>query len=118
MIEFIIDYLWNGANTCTKVTKSLVKFLCADQTGDGRNTRVTHFVWKAIKDSNTVLLRNEELVRLRYRSLLVENVLQILCIGRNLHGVQHRDVDIHLPDHIYEATELFIFHMLLLLVRE
>jgi hypothetical protein len=79
---------------------------------------VTHFVWQAIKYSSTALLYNEDLVHLKYRSLLVENVLQILCIGQNLHGVQHKDVDIHLPDHIHEATELFIFHKVLHLARE
>jgi hypothetical protein len=25
-----------------------------------------------------------------------------------MHGIKHWDVDIHLPDHIHEATELFI----------
>jgi hypothetical protein len=118
MIELIIYYLWHDAHTSSKIAESLIKILCANQTGDSWNAGITHLIWKAIKNGCTTLFCNEEIVRLGYRSLLVENVLQILCIGWNLHGVKHWDVDIHLPDHIHEATKLFILHELLHLVRK
>jgi hypothetical protein len=118
MIQLIIDYFWHDAHACSKIIESLIKLLGANQTRDGWNTWVTHLIRKTIKDSRTASFRKHEHVRLRYWSLLVEDVSQIPCISRGLHGVQHQNVDVHSPDYFYEVANFFIFHRLLCLMGE
>jgi hypothetical protein len=69
MIKLIIDYLWHDAHTHSKVTKSLIKLLCTNLTGDSWNAKVAHLIWKAVKNGHATLFYNEELVRLGYRQL-------------------------------------------------
>jgi hypothetical protein len=118
MIQLIIDYLWHDTNAFFEITKSLIKHLGANQTRDGWNTWVTCLIRKAIKDSRTTSFRKHEHVHLGYWSLLVEDILQIPCISRDLHGIQHRNVDVHSPDYFHEAAEFFIFHRLLCFMGE
>jgi hypothetical protein len=80
MIQLIIDYLWHDAHACSEIIESLIKLLGANQTNDGWNTWVTHLIRKTIKDSRTASFHKHEHVRLRYWSLLVEEILQIPCI--------------------------------------
>jgi hypothetical protein len=65
MIELIVDYLWHDANTCSEITKSLIKLLAVDQIGDSWNTYVTHLIQKTIKDSNTTPFCKHQPIRLR-----------------------------------------------------
>jgi hypothetical protein len=118
MIQLIVDYLWHDAHTCYEITESLIKIQGTNQTRDGQNTWVTHLIRKTIKDSNTASFHKYEHVHFGYWLLLVEDILQIPCISRDLHAIQHQNVDIHSPDYFHEATELFIFHMLLCLMGE
>jgi hypothetical protein len=118
MIQLIVDYLWHDTHTCSEITEGLIKLLGANQTRDGWNTWETHLIRQTIKDSRTTSFRKHEHVRLGYWLLLVEDILQIPCICRDLHGVQHRNVDVHSLDYFHEATEFFIFHRLLCLTGE
>jgi hypothetical protein len=112
MIQLIIDYLWHDTHACSKITEGLIKLLGANQTRDGWNAWVTHLIRKTIKDSRTASFRKHKPICLRYWSLLVEDILQIPSISRDLHGVQHRNVDVHSPDYFHEAAGFFIFHRL------
>jgi hypothetical protein len=118
MIQLTVDYLWHDTHACSEITEGLIKLLGANQTSDGWNTWVTHLIKKTIKDSRAASFRKHEPVCLMYWSLLVEDILQIPCVSQDLHGVQHRNVDIHSLDYFHEVTELFIFHMLLCLIGE
>jgi hypothetical protein len=109
MIQLIIDYLWHDANTCSKITESLIKLLGANQTRDRWNTWVTHLIRKTIEDSSTASSCKHE---------PMEDILQIPCISRDLHGIEHRNVDVHSPDYFLEVAEFFIFHRLLCLTGE
>jgi hypothetical protein len=115
MIQLIIDYLCHDAHACSEIVESLIKLLGANQTRDGWNMG-THLIRNTIKDSRTATFRKHEPTHLGYWSLLVEDILQIPCISRDLHGVQHQNVDVHSPDYFQEATEFFTFHMLLCLI--
>jgi hypothetical protein len=118
MIELIVDYLWHDAHACSEIRESLMKLLGADRTGDSWNTWVTHLIQKTIKDSSTTPFCKHQPVRLRYWSLLLEDIIQIPCISQNLHGVQHWNVDVHPLNYLDEATKLFIFHRLFHLMGE
>jgi hypothetical protein len=118
MIHLIIDYLWQDAKACSEITGSLIKLLGANQTRDGWNTWVTHLISKTVNDSSTTSFCKHEHARFGYRSLLVEDILQIPCISWNLHGVQHRNVGIHSSDYFHVVTKFFIFLRLLCLMGE
>jgi hypothetical protein len=118
MIQLIIDYLWHDTHACSEIIEGLIKLLGANQTRDGCNAWVTHLIGKTIKDSRTASFRKLEPDHLGYWSLLVEDILQILCISQDLHGVQHRNVDVHSLDYFHKAAEFFIFHGLLCLMGE
>jgi hypothetical protein len=118
MTQLIIDYLWHDAHACSEIIKSLIKLLGANQTTDGWNTWVTHLIKKTIEDSNAASSHKHEPIHLGYFSLMVEDILQVPCICRDLHGVHHRNVDVHSLDYFHEATEFFIFHRLLCLMGE
>jgi hypothetical protein len=118
MTKLIIDCLWHNAHACSEITERLIKLLGANQTRDGWNTWVTHLIRKTIKDSSTASFHKHEHVHLVYWSLLVEDILQIPCISRDLHGVRHQNVDVHSPDYFHKAAEFFIFHRLLCLMGE
>jgi hypothetical protein len=118
MIQLIVDYLWHDTHACFEITEGLIKLLGANQTRDGWNTWVTHLIRKIIKDSRIASFHKHDPIRVGYWSLLVEDILQIPCITRDLNGVQHRNVDVHSPDYFHEATDFFIFHRFLCLTGE
>jgi hypothetical protein len=118
MIQLIIDYLWHDAHACSKIIERFIKLLGANQTRDGWNTYVTHLIKKTIKDTKTTSFHRHKPIRLGYLSLLVEDILQIPCISRDLHGIQHQNMDVHSSDYFHKAAEFFIFHRLLCLTGE
>jgi hypothetical protein len=118
MIQLIVDYICHDADTCSEIIERLIKLLGANKTRDYWNTWVTHLIRKTIKDSSTASFHKHEPICFGYWSLLVEDIHQIPCVSQDLHGVQHRNVDVHSPDYFHKATELFIFHMLLCLTGE
>jgi hypothetical protein len=118
MIQLIIGYLWHDNQACSEITEGLIKLLGGNQTRDGWNSWVTHLIRKTIMDSKTASFGKHEHVRLGYWSFLVEDILQIPCISRDLHGVEHLNVDVHYLDYVHEAAEFFIFHRLPCLMGE
>jgi hypothetical protein len=118
MIQLIVDYLWHDTHACSEITEGLIKLLGAIQTRDNWNAWVTHLIRKTIKDNRIAYFHKHEPVRLGYWSILVEDILEIPFISRDLHGVQHRNVNILSPDYFHEAAEFFIFHRLPCLMGE
>ena len=54
----------------------------------------------------------------RQRSLIVYYVLDVASIGRNLHRIHQRHIDVHLLYHLNKAAELLICTWLLCPHRE
>ena len=82
IIKFIINYLWHDADTCSQITKSVLKVLSSDGTCDGGTSWfLLLLLQERIEYSCATLIRNLHDLGGWQDPLIAKDILKILGVG-------------------------------------